>query len=179
MSDKTQKEGHRYRSTLKAAIKFIALGILTGSLLWLSPSHSFSVDSPTQFTVIEQPDSPLLIRPTFMDPSHAQSPRYGYSLTNNSGKPIGAYAVRELVRFGPGSPITSTSLVHFPGQKAFLAPQQSRYEEGGVGKTYEQVPIEINLSMDFVEFADGTTWGKDIGRSGEKLDGQRAGGRAA
>ncbi|HYG81261.1 MAG TPA: hypothetical protein VD861_12775 [Pyrinomonadaceae bacterium] len=35
------------------------------------------------------------------------------------------------------------------------------------------------MVVDFVEFADGTRWGGDAGRSGEMLDGYRAGGKAA
>jgi hypothetical protein len=37
----------------------------------------------------------------------------------------------------------------------------------------------VELAVDFVEFADGTRWGDDTGKSGEMLDGLRAGGKAA
>ena len=37
----------------------------------------------------------------------------------------------------------------------------------------------MELAVDFVEFADGTRWGDDISKTGEMLDGYRAGGKAA
>jgi hypothetical protein len=69
--------------------------------------------------------------------------------------------------------------VHFPAEKLLFPPHVSRQEDGGIGRIYQQAPVEIVLAVDFVEFADGTRWGDDIGKSGERLDGQRAGGNAA
>jgi len=37
----------------------------------------------------------------------------------------------------------------------------------------------VELVVDFVEFADGTRWGDNKGKFAERLDGMRAGGKAA
>jgi hypothetical protein len=49
-----------------------------------------------------------------------------------------------------------------------------------VNEPYSPVPVNtVTLSVDFVEFVDGQTWGKDTYNSADRLAGQRAGGRAA
>jgi hypothetical protein len=116
---------------------------------------------------------------TFVDASNILSPQYGYSITNTTEKKVTAYAVQETVSLGSGTSIVSTEFTHLPAEKLLLSPGESRQEEGGKGRTYKQAPIEINLLLDFVEFADGTRWGGDEGKSGEMLDGKRAGGKAA
>lgn len=73
----------------------------------------------------------------------------------------------------------STSFVYLSTEQLLLRPHESRQEIGGAGKAYEKAPTEVALSVDFVEFADGSRWGNDVGKSGARLDGQRAGTRTA
>jgi hypothetical protein len=56
---------------------------------------------------------------------------------------------------------------------------QARVEENFMGITYTAEVSEVLLSIDFVEFEDGTTWGADTFKMSEKLAGRRAGGKAA
>ncbi len=126
-----------------------------------------------------QPDSPLLISPTYIDSSNPLSPRYGYSITNISDKPIRAFTIQESVSLDAGAPIVSTTFSHLPAMKLFLMSHDLRQEEGGRGSTYQHPPIKVELSVDFVEFADGTRWGIDTSNSGDRLDGIRGGGKAA
>jgi hypothetical protein len=164
---------------LKLSFKFFALGILIGSSLFFYHRPSSSRTEPLRVTVVDQPGAPLLIVPTFVDSGNPLRPRYGYSITNSTDKAIVAYAIQESVSLEPGSPIVTTTLTHLPAKKLLLRPHDSRQEESGSGKTYDKAPIEVRLSVDFVEFADATRWGEDQIRSGERLDGERAGGRAA
>lgn len=110
--------------------------------------------------------------------SEPREPRYWYSVTNTTEKQITAYAIQQSVNLGPGVPIVSTTLVQFPEALLFGA-HGSRQEDGGIGEAYQTTPLKLVLAVDFVEFADGTRWGDDVGKSGEKLDGKREGGRAA
>ncbi len=164
---------------LKLTVKFFALGILIGSLLFFYHRPSSSQTAALRVVAADQPDAPLRILPTFVDPENPLRPRYGYSITNTTDKAIVAYAIQESVSLGPGSPIVTTTLSHLPAKKLLLGPHDSRQEESGSGKTYDRAPTEVRLSVDFVEFADATRWGEDQIRSGERLDGERAGGRAA
>ena len=168
------------RVMIKLSFKFVALGILTGSLWLLYNSYGYSQTAPPpRIVVAKQPDSPLLILSTYVDSSNSLSPHYGYSVTNISDKPIRAYAIQERVSIDAGAPIISTTWTNSPAVKLFLKPHESRQEDGGQGRTYNSPPVKVELTVDFVEFADGTRWGDDAGKYGEMLDGERAGGKAA
>ena len=164
---------------LKLTFKFFALGILIGSLLFFYHRPSSSQTTALRVLAADQPDAPLRILPTFVDSENPLRPRYGYSITNTTDRAIVAYAIQESVSLGPGSPIVTTTLSHLPAKKLLLRPHDSRQEESDSGKTYDRPPTEVRLSVDFVEFADATRWGEDQIKSGERLDGERAGGRAA
>lgn len=165
--------------TVNVPLKALTLAVIAGCLwFYASSSLSQAVRSP-RFVVAEQPGSPLLILLTGMDSSSPLEPRYWYSITNTTEKAVSAYAIQETVRLGAGTPVVGTGFVHFPAEQLLFQPHSSRQEAAGIGKTYERKPVEIVLTVDFVEFADGSRWGDDVGRSGERLDGQRAGGNAA
>lgn len=163
---------------MKLSFKCLALGVLTGTL-WFYSGDGFPQNVPLSVIVAEQRDAPVSILSTFVEVSNPLSPRYGYSITNLSDKAITALAIQESANIGPGAPSVSTSFTHFPTVKLLLGPHQSMPEEGGNGRRYDRAPFQVTLSLDFVEFADGTRWGEDISRSGEMLDGKRAGGKAA
>lgn len=168
------------RVMIKLSFKFLALGILTGSLWVFYNSYSFSQTAPPlRIVVAQQPSSPLLVFSTYVDSSNPLQPRYEYSITNISDKPIRAFTIQESVSIGGGAPIIRTDLTHSPAVKLFLKPHESRQEEGGLGSIYQSPPDKVELSVDFVEFADGTRWGDDVNKSGETLDSFRAGGKAA
>jgi hypothetical protein len=167
-----------FKSIVRLTFKCLVLGILIGGL-WFYSGYSFSQVVPPRIVVAPQPGSPLLVLPTFVDAPNPLSPRYGYSITNVTEKPISAFAIQESASWGPGTPISSTNFAHFPAVKLFLGPHESKQEDGGIGRLYQRPPVEVSLLVDFVEFADGTRWGQDTSGSGEMLDGKRAGGRAA
>jgi hypothetical protein len=168
------------KAIVKLSIRFLVLGILTGSLWFFYNNSGFSQTTPPRIIVAQQPGSPILVLSTYVDSSDPLRPRYGYTVTNTSDKPIRAYTIQEKVSVsGAGGPIIYTDLTHLPAVKLFLKPHDSNQEEGGVGRIYNFPPEKVELVVDFVEFADGTRWGDDTSRSGEQLDGFRAGGKAA
>lgn len=168
-----------YRAMAKLTLKFIALGVLTASLLFYS-GYSFSQEAPPpRIVVTQQPGSPLRVLSTYVDATDPLRPRYGYSVTNISDKPIRAYAIQESVSTGPGPSVIGTTMTHSSAVKLFLKPYETSHEEGGLGSVYQGPPVGIELAVDLVEFADGTRWGEDKGRTAERIDGMRAGGKAA
>ena len=167
------------RVMIKLSFKFLALGLLTGSLWVFHNSYGFSQTAPPlRIIVAQQPSSPLLVFSTYVDSSNPLQPRYGYSITNVSDKPIRAFTIQESVSTGEGGPIIHTELTHSPAVKLFLKPHESRQGDGGLGSIYQSPPAKVELAVDFVEFADDTRWGDDASKSGEMLDGFRAGGKA-
>lgn len=164
---------------LELSLKALILGVSSGVILFYAYGQGVSKASPPRIVVAEQPGSPLLILPTGVDSTNPLEPHYWLSITNKSDKQISAYAIQHRVSLGPGVPVTGTSFVHFPSEKSLLRPHESKQEDGGFGRSYQRAPVEIVIAVDFVEFSDGTRWGDDLGKSGERLDGQRAGGNAA
>lgn len=168
------------KGLIKLSFRFLVLGILVGSFWFFYNNYGFSQTSRLQVVVAQQPGSPLLIAPTFVDPSDPLKPRYGYLLTNISNKPIRAYTIQFSTSAGTEAPtVSGTEFINLPAVKLFMKPNETKQEEGGRSRSYSSSPTKIELSVDFVEFADGTRWGKDTGKSGETLDGIRAGGKAA
>jgi len=167
-----------YKRMLKCSLIAVIIGVLSALGLFLVYGQSLQV-STRRLTIAKQPDCPLLVLSTGIDSTNPLEPHYSYSVTNRVEKPIIAYAIRETVKLGSGTPIVGTSFVHLPSETLILRPHESRQEDGGFGKASDRAPSEINISVDFVEFADGTRWGEDVGKSGDRLDGQRAGGEAA
>ena len=112
-----------------------------------------------------QPDSPIsltAVRIIFDDP---YKPAFEYTIVNNNDKPIRAYTIRR----DDGMTGSSLSMLNSP----FLRGQSHSESIGDT--TYSEPVREILLSVDFVEFADGTSWGPDTTRSSQRLAGIRAG----
>jgi hypothetical protein len=168
-----------YERILRLSLKALTVGVFLGFVLFLAYGRRIPPAGNPRIVVLEQPGSPLLLLSTFVDASNDLSPRYGYSITNTSDKPICAYAIQESASLGKGAPSDSATFTHFPAVKLFIAPHASRQEEGGAGRVYQAAPDKVVLSVDFVEFADGKRWGEDTGSFGQMLDGKREGGRAA
>jgi hypothetical protein len=166
------------RSTIKLTSRFLMLGVLVGGL-WFYTGYGFSQADQPRVVAPKQPGSPLLIQVTNVDSSNPLQPRYQYSVTNAGDKPVRAYAIKESTSLDAGGPVVRTHLTNFPSTTQLLTPYGVRYEEGGLSSTYQVPPIKVELSVDFVELADGTRWGDDTAKSGDSLDGMRAGGKAA
>jgi hypothetical protein len=166
------------RSIIKLSSRFLMLGVLAGSL-WFYTGYSFSQANQLQVVAAKQPGSPLLIQITYVDSSNPLQPHYQYSVTNVGDKPVRAYTIKESTSLDTGAPVVHTDLANFPAVTQFLTPYGVRQEEGGLSSTYQVPPIKVELSVDFVELADGTRWGDDTAKSGDCLDGMRAGGKAA
>lgn len=163
---------------MKLSSRFLMLGILIGSL-WFYTGHGFSQADQLRVVAAKQPGSPLLIQITNVDSSNPLQPRYQYSVTNVGDKPVRAYTIKESTSLDAGAPVVRTYFTNFPSTRQFLTPYGVGYEEGGLGSSYQVPPIKVELSVDFVELADGTRWGDDTANSGDSLDGMRAGGKAA
>lgn len=166
------------RAIVKLSTRFILLGVLMGSL-WFYTGDGFSQTDQLRVVAEKQPGSPLLIQVTNVDSSNPLQPRYQYSVTNVGDKPVRAYAIKESTSLDAGGPVVRTRFTNLPSTAQSLTPYGVRYDEGGLGSLYQVAPIKVELSVDFVELADGTRWGADTAKSGDSLDGMRAGGRAA
>lgn len=162
-------------------ILMICFGVVS-SLVWGRISENTfalaSIKTP-DINVKKQKDTPLVISATYAD-LNALKPTYGYSLTNVSDKTIRAFTIQGDAFYGRlNIKESGATFSHLTSKKLLLRPNESCQETAGGNATYTEEVNEIVLSVDFVEFDDGTTWGVDYYKSKEQLEGQRAGARVA
>jgi hypothetical protein len=127
-------------------------------------------------TVKKQEDSPLTLKITSITPSDPKSPTFSYEVTNTSSKVIKAYAIRNDATVGSGTS-SGVAKTYLHDASAFLYPGSRRLESSSA-VTYAGEVKKVALSVDYVEFEDGTTWGGDSFKISENFAGQRAGYRA-
>lgn len=118
-------------------------------------------------TRVEQGDAPLRIVNTFVETRGQDQIVIRVMLQNQSSKKIRAMAVAADGR---------TEFLNLSGAASVLLPTQIRTLD--MSYVLDGLPKRVNISVDFVEFDDGTTWGADDSNSRDRLAGQRAGAKA-
>lgn len=122
------------------------------------------------------PNAPLAITLTSVDSSDPNTPSISMTLINTTNSVIRAFTVRCDTHFGE-SKLSTWSLNNIHSLESCVRPQGTKTVTMH-NANYSQPPQYAVLSVDFVEFLDGSRWGDDTYRSGERLDGWRAGARA-
>lgn len=123
-----------------------------------------------------QPNAPLAITRASVDSTDPFTPSIAITLTNAGNELIRAFTLRCETHFGE-SRMISWSLNNIRSIENCFRPQDTRIIT--INDTnYSRPPESAVLSIDFVEFLDGSRWGEDTYRSGERLDGWRAGAHA-
>jgi hypothetical protein len=107
-----------------------------------------------------------------------QDPEVSLVISNMTDKPVSAYAIKyEIVLNGQLRP-GGVELSYISAVRSLFQPKQTQTSD--INGVHYSSPIEqIIVSIDFVEFTDGTTWGVDTYSSSEVLAGMRAGALAA
>lgn len=160
----------------------ISLAFIT--IILVIPAFA-SLKQQNEVSVYPQSDSPLQLSNVVTKWRTSTSNQSGkwymltvkYTSQNVSDKPIRAYTVR-LFRgeFKNNNGMTSFS---YPVNLGLLSSYQFRNGDIGEEGGYQKIPDDIKIAVDFVEFADGSTWGEDISKSAEQLAGLRAGAEAS
>jgi hypothetical protein len=159
-----------------------------GAFLMVAASHRVgpegrrgrqSIGSPKPRVVVkEQPNSPLVlsaIDTTAMTPHRDE---FDAVVLNRSLKPIRAYALRYDVKCDQSNATGGLELSSKVSPDSLLEPGRSESTNIG-GADRSDTINSVEVSVDFVEFADGTVWGPDTAKSGERLAGMRSGGMEA
>ncbi len=131
-----------------------------------------------QVLVKDQPDTPLRVLNIKDNSTSLYTPEINVVVQNTSFKSIRAYAIRYDIGIGKTN-ASGLELSIGAGGGADLQPNKSETVDIGAGATYSSPIDSITVAIDFVEFEDGIIWGPDIGKTKERLDGMRAGSRAA
>ena len=132
----------------------------------------------TRAVVSTDPDAPMVLQvPNPESPgADNHSPEVEIAITNTSDKQVSAYAIKYRVVCNGESRPGGVELIQSSTADSLMPPHDTRTVY--VGGAHYSLPIEeIIVSVDFVEFTDGTSWGTDTYSSKEVLAGMRAGAR--
>ncbi|HEV2800767.1 MAG TPA: hypothetical protein VGW12_09740 [Pyrinomonadaceae bacterium] len=139
--------------------------------LWLFPGYA---SQQSQVISVEtQQGVPLLILNPEINLTDPQLPQIKFELKNRSGKAVSAYAIH-LKSNKPNGSSEKVTLEHLLALSSVLQPNMSKAEAITAEDYIHPVP-SYTLAIDFVEFVDGSAWGVDKFKSGERLAGRRAG----
>lgn len=136
--------------------KFI--GLIIGIGLSFFTIHSISAQDfnedytgqvPVEVKVISQPDCPFQIKVLNVDNSNSRFQLVNYTLQNVSDKSIRAYVI------AGGKTVTSMTTTKF------FEPYQVETQQWDEERFNIKLNPTISLSVDYVYFTDGSSWGED------------------
>jgi hypothetical protein len=142
-----------------------------------APQATIVPIQPPSISVETQADSPLRVLQINTDSLTTYMPEVELTLTNVSMYPISAYSVRFDV-LGEKWQKGGVDLSDATSDQAIFKPGQSKQITLGGGVRYSDPIKALKITIDFVEFTNGTIWGPDSFQSGERLAGRRAGAQA-
>jgi hypothetical protein len=163
-----------YSDLKKTVMRCLILMLMSLALIMFSKDSTKALLVPLQVTrndtqlpklvQANQEDSPLRIVNAFVETPSPEKVVVRVMVQNQSNKEIRALAIAADTR---------VDFLNLLGRASILKPSQIKTFD--IVYTRDGRPKRINLSVDFVEFGDGMTWGSDIGNSRDKLAGQRTG----
>lgn len=121
-------------------------------------------------SIASQADSPLRIVNTFTE-SEPGLFRVRVMAQNQSQKRIRAYAI-----LADAGAYSRSDFANLTTPAAVFQPTQIKTID--ISFSESEAPASVTVSVDFVEFDDGSTWGADSHHSRDRLAGQRAGAKA-
>ena len=162
-----------------------ALGVLLVAVSSRGASHSSGAIGQSgepgkpRVVVVNPPDCPLRISSIDSERLSAFHFTLGVVVVNAGTRPITAYAIRYSES---GKCPVSGFVAHYMGVIGSSASnlgsgQSSEALLGGLDSS--QAIESVEVAVDFVEFADRTTWGPDLRKNAQTLAGMRAGAREA
>lgn len=161
----------------KIVMKYFALMLMVLALLLFSRDSTKALFATSQasrdgaqlptITQADQGDAPLRIVHAFVETPSPEKVVVRVMVQNQSARQIRALAIASNIR---------VDFLNLSGRTSILLPSQIKTFD--IVYTEDGRPKSINLSVDFVEFGDGTTWGADIANSRDRLAGQREGAKA-
>lgn len=168
----------------KLLLKFLPSGVLLSCLLLLSvgrfaPSAGARAAQaePPALSVEAQPDSPLRLSFQRYELTRPDEPEVVIDVVNVGSKAVRAYTISETTAAGDDTS-RSAAMNDYYLSASMLRPGQLTTESLGFSARPDK-QTRITVSVDYVEFADGTTWGADLYKAHDRLGGRRAGTRKA
>ncbi|HMS42941.1 MAG TPA: hypothetical protein PKE69_22110 [Pyrinomonadaceae bacterium] len=155
---------------------FVFIMILNISLVYVLINGVFAQSSdekwknqlPISVEISRQIESPLKITLINVDNSNLNYQAVNYSVQNTTNK-----AIRGFVILGSGKRIGRIITSFFPIKT--LQPGSILNEQYVIERENIESKEELTLTVDFVDFVDGTFWGEDTQGQSEQILGQKVG----
>lgn len=174
----------RQSDPMLLASKILALGVLLTCLILLYGGSNLARHASlagqkitdSEISVLPQPEAPLRISLMSHDTADPRTPEVIFQLMNVGDKPVRAYSIVQVTERGEDR---GASFLLSDGETKIIV-QPGQYITDSI--TYSpltDVRSHVTLSIDIVEFSDGTLWGPNARKSAELLKGRRAGVRDA
>ena len=158
-------------SNLKLIFKLTTLCCLS-ICLWIFASGALT--QSFKLSIENRQDSPLQISSYQIDVTYSQtSSDVTLMLTSSSIKPIRAFTIASSV----GQEKTGAILITTDTDEQMW--QFNEIKPIKIRKSREEILNGVKLSIDFIEFSDGSTWGPDSFNSADDLAGERVGLRSS
>jgi gas vesicle protein len=163
----------------KYLLGFLCLMLLNGLLIvfLLNSNLAQTLDKPAEdhppivVEIVKQEDCPLLITLMSVDNSIEKNQTINFSVQNLSSKKIRSYVLFHADEFGVGGASIRFFSIFAPAQIGQDSFSEARANIKSNGKMF--------LSVDYVKFADGSSWGKDTQKQSEYISGQSEGTKTA
>lgn len=147
-------------------------GLLTAFLLNASPDQRFDDKFQNQklvgAEVVKQESNPLQITVSYIDNTALSFQSVHLILQNIGNKPVRAYSL--LGDIDTNGRVISTSFA-----TRFLKAGELTETEMQIERQIIKTSSVLRLSIDYVEYSDGSSWGKDIHGKSKLIGGERAG----
>lgn len=151
----------------------IALGVfLIHNVFAQKTNVDLTNQLPVKVEVESQKDSPLVVTVLSVETSGELFQNINYTIQNVDRKPIRAYTLVGRKKVG-GKIMTRSFMVKL------FQPQQVNIAQFEEERANIKEDTKITLSIDYVEFADGSSWGKDEYQTSEQITQEFAGREAA
>lgn len=152
---------------LKPIFKLLTLGVLAS---WLWVFTIGAVEQPPRLTIKSQPESPLQLSILQIVPSELiGSSVITMVVTNESATTVRAFAVA----LSEGNSATGVLLINAQHDQQML--RGNEIKPITLRRTDKEIQAGITLSVDYVEFENGNSWGPDTFDSSNSLAGERDG----
>ena len=161
-------------AALAAVTLCLILVVRQDDQVGLGMAQSMPVFQPQAPIVVarNEPGSPLVISAERQLAKTEQAPELSLNVTNVTTKTVTAFAIKQEVVAGQKAG-TTVYLYNLPLSATKLPPNGALHEFA----TYDNLSNSqhrVTLTLDYVQFSDGKTWGLDSAKSGERVAGQNA-----
>jgi hypothetical protein len=164
----------------RLARKVMIAALLVAGSFWFAkqPTRAFRMSQEVRLgdqtpnIIITSPQAPLQILSTWIANAKPQDFRLVLQVQNQSGKGIRAFAINSHVATSKRQNGHS-QFQNLTQRTAVWQPTEIRSIE--VSDSLDDQIRSIRLTVDFVEFTDGSTWGPDSENSRDLLSGEREG----